>query len=90
MSPCEDVCAAFLASLQMWPLQSKGPWQFLCLLWTWSWGERVKECSERPVIWAGWGLLAALRQDRPGHPIHLCHGHTLLLGDYVLVSSLCN
>lgn len=40
-----------------------------------------KERFERPMLRAGWGLLAALRQDLPAHPIHLCHNHMLLLGD---------
>lgn len=46
--------------------------------------------SKHPMIRAGWGLLAALRQGLLHHPIHLRHNCMLLLGDYVSLSSLCN
>lgn len=64
--------------------------KFFCLFWICCLWEMGKRCSEHPMIRAGWGLLAALRQDLPAHLIHLHHNHMLLLGDYVLVSSLCN
>lgn len=49
-----------------------------------------ERASKHPMIRAGWGLLAALKQDLLGHPIHLHHNCMLLLGDYVSLSSLCN
>lgn len=53
-------------------------------------GGRWGRSSKCPMSGAGWGLLAALGQDLPAHPVHLRHNHMLLLGDYVSVSSLCN
>lgn len=79
--------------LSLWtvaPLKQVSMEIFFCLFWICCLREMGKRCSEHPMIRAGWGLVAALRQDLPAHLIHLSHNHMLLLGDYVLVSSLCN
>lgn len=52
--------------------------------------EDEEGASKHPMTGAGWGLLAALKQELLDHPIHLCYNYMLLLGDYVSLSSLCN
>jgi len=92
MFPCKDKGAAVLTfPPDCGPSKASVPGNFFfCLFWTCCLWEMGRKLSERPMIRAGWDLLAALRQDLPAHPIHLCHNHMLLLGDYASVSSLCN